>query len=91
MANGVDPKYWITGLGKSNGALVCDRSARTISISPGVFTDSILTRFNLTDTTFVMTPLAPGTHFSADDCPMSKEEMDEIAMRPYRGLVGALV
>jgi len=64
-----------------------DRSARTVSISQGTFIDSIMTRFNLTDAAPVTTPLAPGTHLSADNNPTSKDEME---MRPYGGLAGAL-
>ena len=67
-----------------------DRPARTISISHEAFIDSILTRFNLTDATVVATPLTPGAHLSADDCPTSKDEIEEMANRPYRELVGAL-
>jgi len=66
------------------------RSARTISISQEAFIDSILARFNLTDAASVTTPLAPGTHLSADDSPTSKDEKDKKEMRWYGELVGAL-
>jgi hypothetical protein len=46
-----------------------------------------LTHFKLTDAAAVTTPLAPDTHLSAVDCPMSKDEM-EMVTRPYRELVG---
>ena len=31
-----------------------------------------------------------GTHLSADDCPTSKDEIEERANRPYMELVGAI-
>jgi hypothetical protein len=65
-----------------------DHAARTISISQEAFIN--LARFNLADATAVTTPLAPGTQLSKDDSPTSQEEMDEMAIRPYRELVGAL-
>ena len=79
---------------KSDGYSACCRSAtapaRTISISQEASIDSIITRFNLTDATTVATPLTPGTYLSAGDCPTSKDEIEEMANRPYRGFVGAL-
>ena len=66
------------------------RPTRTISISQEELIDSILTRFNLTDATTVATPLTSGTPLSADNCPTSKDEIEQMANRPYRELVGAL-
>ena len=68
-----------------------DRPARTISKSKGAFIDSIIARFNLTDATTVATPLTPGTHLSAVDCPTLMDNFGEMANQPYRELVGALV
>ena len=79
---------------KSDGYSACYWSAtapaRTISIYQEAFIDSILMRFKLADATTVATPLTPGTHLSADDCPISKDEIEEMSNRPYRELVGAL-
>jgi len=66
-----------------------DRSARTIAISQEAFTASILTRFNLIDATTVTTPLVPGSRLSVADCTTS-QEIEEMATRPYRELVGPL-
>jgi len=94
LAKGVDMNYGITGLGAIHWVLGMllerDRAARTVSISQEAFIDSILARFNLTDATTVSTPLTPGTHLSAADCPTAKEELEEMGTRPYRELVGAL-
>ena len=68
----------------------CDRPARSISVSQEAFIDSILTRFNLTDAATVSTPLVPGAHLSATDCPTTDDEKKEMGNRPYRELVGAL-
>ena len=95
LAKGVDAKYGITGLGEVQWALGMllerDHSARTISISQEASIDSILARFNLTNAITVSTPLAPGTQLSMADCPTSKDEIVEMATRPYRELIGALV
>jgi len=94
LASSVDAKYGTTSLGEVRWVLGMllehDRPSRTISISQEAFINSILTRFNLTDATAVATPLTPGTHLSMTDCPMSKDEIEEMADRPYRELVGAL-
>ena len=94
LASSVDTKYSTTGLGEVRWVLgmllECDCPARTISILQEAFIDSIFTRFNLTDATAVTNPLKPGTHLSTTDCPMSKDEIEEMADRPYRELVGAL-
>jgi len=91
LAKSVDGKDGITGLGEVRmGTRQRDHSARTISISQEAFIDSILARVNLTDATTVAAPLTPGTHLSAGDCPTSKGEIEEMANRPYRELVGAL-
>jgi len=67
-----------------------DRSARTLAISQEAFIDSTLARFNLLDATTATTPLAPGSHLPVTDCPTSQDEIEEMATRPYRELVGAL-
>ena len=94
LADGGNAKYGIADLGKVGWVLGMllerNRPAHTISISQETFINSILTRFNLTDATTVAMPLTPGTHLSADDCPTSKDEIEEMANRPYRELVGAL-
>ena len=95
LAESVSAKYGITGLGEARWVLgmllECDRPTRTISISQKGFIDSILTRFNLTDATTVTTPLTPGTHLSTDDCPTSKDKIEEMANQPNREVVRALV
>jgi len=94
LSKSVDAKYGITGPGEVKWVLGMllerDRSARTIAISQEAFIDSILARFNLLDATTVTTPLAPGTHLSAVDCPTSQDKIEEMETRPYRELVGAL-
>ena len=94
LAKSVDEKYGITGLGDVKWVLGMlierDRAARENYISQEAFINSLLTRFSLTDAVPLSTPLAPGTRLSADDCPTSQEEKDDMATRPYRELVGAL-
>jgi hypothetical protein len=67
-----------------------DRSARMISILQGALIDLILTCFNLTDAPPITAPPGLGTHPSADDFCSSKDDMDDMAVEPYRELVGAL-
>ena len=57
---------------------------------PGGIIDSILARFNLIDATTVTTPLAPGSHLSVADRATSQDEIEEMANRSYRELVGSL-
>ena len=94
LSKSVDAKYGITDPGEVKWVLDMllerDRSARTIAIPQNAFIDSILALLNLLDATTVTTPLAPGTHLSAVDCPTSQDETEEMATRPYRELVGAL-
>jgi hypothetical protein len=71
LAMSVVAKYSITGPGEVRWVLSMllehDHPERTISISQGAFIDSIITRFNLIDTSTVLAPLAPGSHLSAAD------------------------
>lgn len=94
LAESVDAKYGITGLGDVKWVLGMllerDRAARTISISQEAFINSVLARFHLTDASPLSTPFVPGTHLSEADCPATQEERDEMSTRPYRELVGAL-
>ena len=67
----------------------CDRNARAIYLSQEAFINSILTRFNLMDTTPLSTPMVPSTRLSVADCPTSQEK-EVMAAQPYRELVGSL-
>ena len=94
LAKSVDAQYSIAGVGEVRWVLGMllehDRPARVISKSKEAFIDSIIARFNLTDATTLATPLTPGAHLSAVDCPTWKDKMEEMANQPYRDLVGAL-
>ena len=94
LAESVSAKYGITSLGEARWVLGMllerDRPTRKISISQEAFIDSILTQFNLTNATTAATRLTPATHLSADDCPTSKDEIEEMGNGPYREVVGAL-
>jgi len=94
LPKSVDAKYGTTGPGEVKWVLGMllgrNRSARTIATSQEVPIDSTLARFNLLGPTTVTTPLAPGSHFSVAYCPTSQDEIEEIATRPSRELVGAL-
>ena len=94
LAESVDGKYGITGLGEVKWVLGMllerDRTARMILISQEAFINSILACFNLMDASPLSTPLVPGTQLSTTNCPTTQEEKDEMATRPYRELVGAL-
>ncbi len=59
-----------------------DRAARAVYFSQEAFTNTSLTGFNLTDTAAFSTPLTPGAHLYAADCPISQEEKDDTATRP---------
>ena len=95
ISKSADARYGITGPGDvklvPDMLLKRDRSARTIAISKEACIDSILTPFILLDATTVTIPLSPGSRLSVVDCPTSQGEIEEMATRPYRELVGALV
>ena len=91
LAKSIDAQYSITEVRWVLSMLLeHDRPARTISKSKEAFADSILAQSNLTDATTVATPIIPGTHLSAVECPTLKDEIEETANQPYRELVGAL-
>ena len=94
LAESVDGKYSITGLGEVKWVLGMllerNHAARMISISQEAFINSILACFNLMDASPLSTPLVPGTQLSTTDCPTTQEEKDEMTTQPYRELVGAL-
>ena len=94
LAESVGTKYSITGLGEVRWVLGIllgrNCSACMISIPQEAFINSILARFNLTDATTIATPLTPGAHLSADECPTSKDEIEEMENWLYRELIGAL-
>ena len=74
---------------KAVGYLAYCWSAIALTISQEASIGSTFIRFNLTDAITVATPLMPGTPPSTTDCPTSKDEIEEMVNRSYRGLVGA--
>jgi hypothetical protein len=55
------------------------------------YINKCLERFNMTDAHPVTTPLSPSTELTQDQCPVSKEERDDMSNVPYRELVGCLL
>src|SRR5258706_5932068 len=94
LAESVDQKYGITGLGDVKwllGMLIeHDRANRWIYILQEAFINTVLARFNLMNTVPLSTPMIPGSHLSSADCPTSPEEKVEMTDQPYRQLVRAL-
>ena len=82
--NGPEEVRWALGT-----LLESDRSARTTSISQEAFIDAILARFNLLDATTVTTSSRQDSTFLWPTA-TSQDEIEEMATRPYRELVGAL-
>ena len=83
LAESVDGKYGITGLGEVKWVLgmllECNHTARTILISQEAFINLILACFNLMDASPLSTLLIPGTQLSTADCPTTQGEKDEMA------------
>src|SRR5258706_652941 len=94
LAESVDQKYGITGLGDVKwllGMLIeCDRANRWIYILQEAFINTVLARFNLTNAVPLSIPMIPGSRLSSADCPTLPEEKVKMADRPYRQLVGAI-
>jgi hypothetical protein len=51
------------------------KEAQMVSLSQEVYIDTLLSRFNLTNASTVMTPLTLGTVLSKVNCPTTEEEL----------------
>jgi hypothetical protein len=68
-----------------------DRSKRTLSLSQRKYILDILMRYGFGSCSTVSTPMNPGVNLSQDQCPKSKEELEEMRSVPYAHAVGALM
>jgi transposase InsO family protein len=80
------PVHWLLGI-----KITRDRQARTISLSQTSYIDAILSRFSLSDTKPVATPITPGTILSKADCPSDDTKQTQMKKTPYREAVGSLM
>ncbi len=71
--------------------VMCDRSARTISLSQPGYIKSIIEDFNMSDCNPSATPMEQNIQLSKTMCPTSPEEQAEMKKVPYRELVGKLL
>ena len=60
----------------------------TISLDQTAYIDAILKRFGMEDCKDKHTPLEPGVHLSAEDCPANPDKKD---VRTYQQLIGSLM
>ena len=76
---------WLLGI-----KITRDLEAQTISLSQGLYIDSILTRFNFTDLKPFTTPMDPSIQLSKDQSPKTPEEVANMCKVPYREAIGSL-
>ncbi len=83
LAESVDQKYGITGLGDVKWLLrmliKCNCANRWIYILQEAFMNTVLAHFNLTNTVPLSTPMIPGSRLSSTDCLTSPEEKVKMA------------
>ena len=68
-----------------------DRGAHTISLSQKGYIETILSRFNMKDSTPVSTPLAAHFKLSSCLCPSTKADKAFMSKFPYTSAVGSLM
>src|SRR5258706_451728 len=71
--------------------VICDRKSGTIKLLQQAYINQLLKRFNLQDVKASATPLSTSTQLTQNDCPTTKEEINDMANVPYASLIGALM
>jgi hypothetical protein len=95
VKRGLEKHFEMTDLGEVHWLLGVeirhDRANRTLSLSQGAYTKTILARFNLENASTVAMPMDPGQRLSKTQSPSTQEEIEDMADVPYRELVGSLM
>ena len=68
-----------------------DREKRKLWLGQEKYIKEILKKFNMMDCKPVGTPMSSGTKLSAEQCPKTDEEIEEMARVPYASAVGSLM
>ena len=80
------PVHWLLGI-----KIFRNREAHTVSLSQTSYIDTILSRFSLSNTRPLASPISPGATLSKINTPSDATEMDHMKKIPYREAVGSLM
>ena len=68
-----------------------DRSKRKLWLNQRKYVETILQRFNMQDSKPVKVPIPVGVRLSAEQCPKTQEEEEDMSHVPYASAVGSLM
>jgi hypothetical protein len=80
------PIHWLLGIKINHNC-----SVQTISLSQSSYINSILARFNLTDTKAQSTPMVPNVIYLKEDCPTDAFHTTRMKKMLYREAIGSLM
>ena len=87
-------RYDMTDLGKLNhviGIKVDHNPDGSISISQPAYCERLLKRYGMENVSLKRTPLSPNVSLTKSDFPLSHEDQDFMADKPYRSILGGLM
>jgi hypothetical protein len=95
MKNKLSSKFDMKDLGATNFILGMeikrDREIRNIWLNRWKYIETILKRFNMHDYKLVKVPIPMGEKLTAEQCPKTHEEIEDMAFVPYASVVGILM
>ena len=95
VKRGLEKHFEMTDLGEAHWLLGVeirqDCMKRTLSLSQGVYVQTLLSRFSLEKANTVTSPMDPGVHLSKSQSPTVEEDKDDMVNVPYRELIGSLM
>ena len=68
-----------------------DRAKRKLWLKQRKYVETILQRFNMQDNKPVNVPIPVGVKLSAEQCPKTQEEEEDMSRVPYASVVGSLI
>eukprot|EP00253_Pinus_taeda_P026861 PITA_26861 len=68
-----------------------DRENKKLWLNQRKYVETILQRFNMQDTKPVKVPIPVGVKLSAEQCPKTQEEEEDMSRVPYASVVGTLM
>eukprot|EP00253_Pinus_taeda_P018366 PITA_18366 len=90
LSSKFDMKY----LGAANyilGEIKRDRAKRKLWLNQRKYVETILQRFNMQDSKLVKVSIPVGVRLSAEQCPKTQEEEEDMSHVPYASAVGSLM
>src|SRR5882672_5220495 len=70
--------HWFLGI-----SISCERASRTIALPQTAYVNAMIKCYNMQEAFPVHTPLEPGIRLSKSMCPITQEEKDLMAKKPY--------